>query len=917
MIKCPSCSKVIPDERQSCPSCGTALEDSFMPTRRLTGVPAKASVKKDSSARGSQAAPKSRSSLSSHSIDNARFVPGTILAERYRIVGLLGRGGMGEVYRADDLKLSQSVALKFLPEGLSADGATLARFHREVRVARHVSHRNVCRVYDIGEVDGQQFLSMEYIKGEELSSLLRRIGRLPSDKAIEIARQLCAGLSAAHENGVLHRDLKPANVMIDGDGNVRILDFGLAGLTEEFADDEVRAGTPAYMAPEQLNGEELTPRSDIYSLGLVLYEVFTGKRAFEATSLVELVELRRAGTMPSSPSNHVRDIDPLVERVILRCLEKDPAERPASALQVAAALPGGDPLAAALAAGETPSPEMVAAAPKEGALKPVVAVALLAGVLVMLAVGSFLSSQTALYRMVPLEKSPEVLRERAREVARKLGYTDAPADSAYGLYPDRDYLDYVAEHDQSRTRWDKLRTGQPTAVYFWYRQSPRYIVASGSNSVSSYDPPQTITGMLDIYLDTQGSLRRFSVVPPQKEAPPPQQQEERPTAPNWSALFAEAGLDQASFREVASVWSPPHAYDVRAAWDGVYPASPDVKIHVEAASYHGRPVYFEIINPWDRPARQEQRQETTRDKILTAIIFTIFMTVLVGSVLLAVRSLRLGRGDRRGALRLALFFFTLRMLVWLFDAHHVWTVDEILLFLEHLKSALFQAGFLWVMYIALEPFVRRRWPEGIIGWNRLLAGGFRDPLVGRDVLIGALFGTAMVLSHYCIDLIPKWLGMPPSKPFWDNLHLLGIRYSMTSLAWLFTSSHFLGFVFLFLLVLLYMTLRRKWLAAIFLWLIHFSAISLGTSDKPSVRLIFVLTSTVLYITCMYRYGLLASIATLFFFHAWVFLPITTELSAWYAGDYVVALMVYIALAFYGFYTSLAGQPLFRSGFLQD
>ena len=192
------------------------------------------------------------------SIDDARFVPGTILAERYRIVGLLGKGGMGEVYRADDLKLSQPVALKFLPQRYLSDGAALARFHREVRVARQVSHRNVCRVYDIGEIDGQHFLSMEYIKGEELSSLLRRIGRLPSDKALQIARQICAGLAAAHESGILHRDLKPSNVMIDDDGNARITDFGLAGLAEEFHDDEMVAGTPAYMAPEQFEGQTRT-----------------------------------------------------------------------------------------------------------------------------------------------------------------------------------------------------------------------------------------------------------------------------------------------------------------------------------------------------------------------------------------------------------------------------------------------------------------------------------------------------------------------------------------------------------------------------------------------------------------------------------------------------------------------------------
>ena len=269
---------------------------------------------------------------------------------------------MGEVYRADDLKLKQAVALKFLPASLSADGAALARFYKEVSVARQISHRHVCRVYDVSEYQGEHFISMEYVRGEELASLLKRIGRLPQDKAIDVARQLCAGLAAVHERGVLHRDLKPANIMLDEHGEVRITDFGIAALAIE--DRREMSGTPAYMSPEQLDGRELTPKSDIYSLGLVLYEVFTGKKAFEASSMQELLRLRRSDTTPTSPAQHVPELDPLVERVIFRCLERDPAKRPASALQVAAALPGGDPLAAALAAGETPSPEMVAAAPK-------------------------------------------------------------------------------------------------------------------------------------------------------------------------------------------------------------------------------------------------------------------------------------------------------------------------------------------------------------------------------------------------------------------------------------------------------------------------------------------------------------------------------------------------------------------------
>ena len=285
--------------------------------------------------------------------DHGRFLPGTILVERYRVYGLLGRGGMGEVYRADDLRLGQTVALKFLPRSVERDEARRARFLNEVRIARQISHTNVCRVYDVGDVDGRHFISMEFVDGEDLAALLRRIGRLPKDKAVQIARQLCAGLAAAHEQGVLHRDLKPANVMIDGRGRARITDFGLAELAGTTDGATTAGGTPAYMAPEQLAGDAATVKSDLYALGLVLYELFTGKRPFVATDPRELARLQQE-TEPTTPSSHVEGFDPAVEGVILRCLRKDPRERPSSALSVAAALPGGDPLAAALAAGEKP-----------------------------------------------------------------------------------------------------------------------------------------------------------------------------------------------------------------------------------------------------------------------------------------------------------------------------------------------------------------------------------------------------------------------------------------------------------------------------------------------------------------------------------------------------------------------------------
>src|SRR5215470_1099991 len=239
-MQCTSCSADLPVGSRFCLSCGRAIGPvSQASTAMAAGVGAVAGVGR---------------LISSDSIPVGGLTPGTVLTGRYRIIGLLGRGGMGEVYRADDLKLGQPVALKFLPAALSSDAVRRERFFAEVRITRQLAHPNICRVYDIAEFEGQHFLSMEYIDGEDLASLIRRIGYLSNEKALEIARQLVAGLAAAHGRGVLHRDLKQANIMLDGHGRVRIMDFGIAIATGEETVEGQIIGTPAYMAPEQLVG---------------------------------------------------------------------------------------------------------------------------------------------------------------------------------------------------------------------------------------------------------------------------------------------------------------------------------------------------------------------------------------------------------------------------------------------------------------------------------------------------------------------------------------------------------------------------------------------------------------------------------------------------------------------------------------
>jgi serine/threonine-protein kinase len=851
-------------------------------------------------------------SVSSYdSLDEARFVPGTMLAGRYRIVGLLGKGGMGEVYRAEDLKLGQPVALKFLPEALAQDGAMLARFHSEVRIARQVSHPNVCRVFDIGEAEGQPFLSMEYIDGEDLASLLRRIGRLPEDKAIEIARQLCAGLAAAHDNGVLHRDLKPSNIMIDGRGKVRVTDFGLAGMAEHFRGHEVRAGTPAYMAPEQLGGKEVTIKSDIYALGLILYEVFTGKRAFDSSDIVELVRLHTQ-TTPASPSTLVKDLDPLVERVILRCLEKDPQKRPTSAIQIAAALPGGDPLAAALAAGETPSPEMVAAARKEGGLRPALAVTCLAAVVIGLVVVVLLSGRVMLHNKVPLEKSPEVLAEWARVVINKLGYTPPPVDSAFGFSTDAAHLQYIKEHEPSTARWDQLTVGRPSPLYFWYRQSPRYMSPYNRQFLSAVDPPRLISGMTGVSLDPQGRLLSFYAVPPQIDEP------QAVTAqPAWSVLFSEAGLDQTTFKPVDSKWVPPQPYDVRAAWEGVYPAQPQVPIRIEAAAYRGRPVFFSIIHPWDRPLRQESSEPTTNDKIVWAIVVILLAVVLLGAVLLARRNARLGRGDQRGAFRLAFFMFAMTMLSLLLLTHHVPVYSaEFSLLMENAAISTLLGCFLWLVYLALEPYVRRRWPERIISWTRLLAGDFRDPLVGRDLLIGALFGTVFLLTTYLQHIAPTWVGHPADVPMGMMLNSLrGVDGLLGMFANQVINALLPPSVFLFMLLLLSILLRKEWAAIGAIWIVL--TLFEGLTGNTVMAWLFGGLMWALYLVLLTRFGLLAMVVAHFYVELTFYYPLTSNFSAWYAGGAFFALGVSVAVAGYGFYRSLAGQPLFQGGIWQE
>lgn len=895
VLACTSCSSPVAEGSRFCAACGAELQSEETPT--------------GTAPRGAARTPASRRSPSSSRagdvprVAGEGFEPGLVLLERYRVLGLIGRGGMGEVYQADDLTLGQRVALKFLPGGLGDQPSRLERFFNEVRLARQISHPAVCRVHDVGEVGGRHFLSMEYVDGENLASLLRRIGRLAPHKAIDVARQLCAGLAAAHERGVLHRDLKPENVMLDGRGKVRITDFGLAGLMGAIEGDDVRSGTPAYMAPEQLSGREVSERSDVYALGLVLFELFTGQRAFAGRTLSEL-KRQHEQDPPPDPATLAPDLDPATEAAILRCLAKEPRQRPASALAVAALLPGGDPLAAAIAAGITPSPEMVAAAGEAEALRPGFAWANVALALVAVGVLLFvLTPRLGLIARVPLPKPPAVLEDKARALLEQLAPGLESADAADGLQLDWDYFRQRMERDRSRTRFVGLATDQPPVLHFWHRSSPRPLVSEATRGrIKPQDPPATLPGMAGVRMDASGRLLEFYRVPQRTDLALPARAE-----PDWAPFFAQAGLEPAAWRSATPRWTPAFYADARRAWEGQGPAGP---MRVEAAALNGQAVWFALVPAWRQPESSVPAKLFAGQEWAELLGSLLVLGTLMAGLVLARRQLQLGRGDRRGATRLAGALLLMECGAFLLDSHHAADLgQELDLLSRGLAFTLLGAAILWTLYIGLEPYVRRRWPQALISWARLLDGRWRDGRVGRDVLVGVCAGSWVIVLLELVDLLTAATGRPEALPHVGTLEaLMGFRALLARLADRLFGATLTAIVLLLMLLLARMLLRRDWLALLCLALLVGSTDALWRSDPwlqaPAHVLVILLLTGVLL-----RYGLLACVVALYATHMLGSLPLTSNFTSWAAAPTLGVLLVLAGLCLHALRCVRAGHGL--------
>src|SRR5262245_19626136 len=323
------------------------------------------------------------------------------------------------------------------------------------------------------------------------------------------------------------------------------------------------------------------------------------------------------------------------------------------------------------------------------------------------------------------------------------------------------FLRWLPTVDQRPQRWDILNTGSPWALVFWHRTSPRPLVTSRTQiQVTTADPPMAVSGMTLVMVDTLGRVVEFQAVPSQFDSTPSPE-----STPPWEKLFDAAGLNMAAFTPVDPQWSPRDFADTRAAWEGPLADHPEYRVRVEAAAYRGRPTSMFVLGPWSLPTGMTPVTRTITQAVLSGFVSLAIVALVIAAMLIARWNVRAKRADTRGAVRLSLFLLTGYVVCWVIAAHHVSDVNtEMNFFIRNMGPVLFVTAVGWLMYTALEPYVRRFCPDGILGLTRLLSGYIRDPRVGRDGLIGCAIAVGLSMLEVLYHLVPSLCVRPSQLP---------------------------------------------------------------------------------------------------------------------------------------------------------
>jgi serine/threonine-protein kinase len=553
---------------------------------------------------------------------------------------------------------------------------------------------------------------------------------------------------------------------------------------------------------------------------------------------------------------------------------------------------------------------MVAAAGTTSALRPLSAIAALAGTLALLALCAALADRIQVTSLVPMPKPPVVLVERAKEILASIGHP-AGADSAWGFVP-ANFLGYIGKHQELGMR-DRLASGTPAALQFWYRGSPTVMVPSSDHDrVTLDDPAFNVSSMTEVLIDPQGRLIRVAVIPPQIDPPSPTGGSGGTRAFNWAPLFETAGLDYAAFTPAEPEWTPRMFADRRFAWTGPMPGIPGQTLRLEGGTYRGKAIFFHPVTPWTTTSRMgETIAERTRVSLRAVVIQVVILAMFAAAGLIARHNLRRGRGDRRGAAQLGGFVLVAAVAIWVLDAKHVAdpNVETSRFFVG---QPLWAIGLLWVLYMAVEPYVRRFWPATVVSWSRLMARQWRDPLVGRDVLFGVALGLALralagLSTYYAARRGYSWT---PDVP--DLAPLLGTADTVARILNQIFNAVLNAIFSVFAMVLLKMIVKREWAASI---------VGIGLGLVLATRGIFEGGSTIVNFTAallmivvivltIQRLGLVAATIMYFVYFTMASAAVTLDTSRWFFSTSLVQLLIPAALALYGFYASRGGEPLF-------